>query len=305
MAAALAPPPFREVERLVWRTPFGLKLWDAAERRIVADGLHIRLFQRRRPADPALVLRPNGGDIFVAHRLPGMMAMPASGSPPETRSFRLVVRDPAGRFQRFALDLDLPAPDGLVGLPCAAAVGEPRAPAGSPPAIPPAEPTVPLLSAPARPVPAALASLRAELLDADTGLPAAFAVLEIRHAGALLARAMTGADGALLAVFPYPEAGPAAAPPGSPPGPGGLLQRTWRLDLAVRYGPVAGMPAPAPGEPSYPELCQALTQPPARLFAGAASPPMSVTTATLAYGRELNLGPGAGTPALLVAPGSA
>jgi hypothetical protein len=305
MSAALASPrPLRGLERLVWRAPFGLKLWDLAERQVAGEGLRLRLFplpatasppQPGRLAEP-LTPRPNRSGIFVLHRLPGIPKGAEADSPPVRRSFRLAVSDPADRIQRFALDLTLPVPDGLVDLPCAEALAEP---AGSPPE-PGAEPAVPVFPTPARVVPAGQAALRAELQDSGGG-PAAFAVLEVRHAGLLLGRGLAGADGRVLVVFPYPEPQPAGD---SPPRPVPILRQEWLLEITVRYRRSLPVLTPDPGGPAFPELCAALRQPPATLHE-AGSPPRVVTEASLGFGRETVLRSAGGDPVLLVTPSGA
>lgn len=306
MSATLAPAlPLRGLERLVWGAPFGLKLWDVAEGQVASEGLRVRLFplpatasppQPARPFAAPLVPRPNRSAIFVLHRLPGIPEGTKAGSSPVTRGFRLAVSDPAGRIQRFALDLELPVPDGLVGLPCAETLPEPG---GSPPG-PAAEPAVPVFPTPAHLVPAGKAALRAELQD-TVGGPAAFAVLEVRHAGLLLGRGFAGADGRVLVVFPYPEPQPEG---GSPPRLVPILHQEWPLEITARYR--RGLPAatPDPGEPAFPELCAALRQPPATLHEGSSSP-RAVIGASLGFGRETVLRSAGGDPVLLVTPSGA
>ena len=89
-------------------------------------------------------------------------------------------------------------------------------------------------------------------------------------------------------IFPYPE--PAAVSPTSPPGSPGsppssgtadLRQQAWPIGLKAAYLGLQPVP-PAP------DLCYALTQPPARLWADS-DISVPLVSATLQFGRELIL----------------
>jgi hypothetical protein len=153
---------------------------------------------------------------------------------------------------------------------------------------------VPLFSAPARIAPAGTAAVRADLRDAVTGAPAAWAVLEVSSAGTPVHRGVADERGSVVVLLPYPE--PPWHGPSPPPGSRALSDQTWSVSVSVRYSPAATSP-PA-GEP--PDLCAVLTQSPATLLA-MLSPSSPLGAQTLAFGRELVLRT-AGRSDLLVLP---
>ena len=316
------PPPVagaREVERLTLVTAFGLSLWDPVVGRPVSDGLTVRVHALGTPppAPPApagalrllaaVEARPNRSGVFVARGLPGLRAFeePPAGvdpwaAPPAPRPFLAEVRDPAGRYGDFALRLALPAPRGLVRAPCGDALwpadAGPPSPPDGPAAGPPAR--IPLLPAPAYPVPPGMAAVRATLLDAATRAPAAGAVLEVRHLGRLLGRAVADARGEVLAVLAYPEPDPPPplSPPASPPVPPPPV--AWPLAVAVRWRRDLPRHATDAARPALAELCALLVQPvvPVRV---ATAPPAPLGAVTLHPGEDLVLG---APHALLVGP---
>ena len=150
---------------------------------------------------------------------------------------------------------------------------------------PPLTGAVPLFSLPSRPVPAGSAAVRAELTDAGTGEPAAWAVLEVKAPGVPLARGIADRHGRVLVLLPWPE--PPWQSTTSPPAGSTLSGQTWPVELAVRYSP--GSPPDAEAGP--PDLCTVLTQLPATL-AGEESPAVPVQADELAFGRELVLNEG-------------
>jgi hypothetical protein len=90
--------------------------------------------------------------------------------------------------------------------------------------------------------------------------------------------------------------------PASPPRSTSLLQQTWALELAVRYRPGIDAPVIDAGEAPFPDLRQALAQPLAQILDDGNSPPLTMTTATLAYGRELVLRSALGAAVLPLVP---
>ena len=110
------------------------------------------------------------------------------------------------------------------------------------PASPPDLPrNVPLYSAPTRRAPAGMAVVRAELRDAVLDAPAAWAVVEARLEGQLLARGFADERGQLALIFPYPAPlkFPPVSPPDSPPTAQGppLMQQEWHITLSAAYAP--------------------------------------------------------------------
>lgn len=202
-------------------------------------------------------------------RAPRVVATPSRTFAVHGRSgsdgWRITVTDPLGRFHAFVAHVAAGA-DQLQELP--------------------------LWSLPARPVPAGLAAVRAQL-----GPDAAYAMLEVR-AGASSHHGLADERGAVLVVLPYP---PVADLGGSPPGgvKRPLAGSTWPLQLAVSLPRATSPPATAP--PGPPELDALLDQIPAQLLAGG-PPEVELTEATLAHGRELVLRSSPTDPVLLVRP---
>jgi hypothetical protein len=301
-------PAHRVVEQVTRVAPFGLGLWDPAVGRLVAEGIAVRVFRLAgaRIVDPVPAIATRAG-VFVPHALfgaDGFVERTGPTSPPET--FLIEVRDTLDRYTSFVMQAGEIGPRGFVLPPCHVDLELPAPAASSPP---PASIYVPLFGTPARLVPAGMASVRAALVDASTGRPAAYAVLEVRESGALLARAIADARGEVSAAFAYPEL--SAPLPSSPPRPAPkalrLADQQWTLDIAVRYGGTVRLFASDPAQPPLPDLCDVVQQPLATVTT--VSPPLALGEAVLHYGEELVLGadPDAGTGAprraeLLISP---
>lgn len=273
------------LERVSMLTPFAVRFRDEVTRSTVADGLDVQVHPDGIPhVRRAGVANPSG--IFVFRDLPGMRdveqgdgddAFWAAQTP---RTFVVEVRDRSGQF-----------------LPCRFSAGVPhRGVFGVDfDTSPPAAPFVPLFSAPARRVPDGMGVLRAELVDAETQTPAAWAVVEVKAGEQRLVTGMADARGRLLLPLFYPKPVITLGSPGSVNTP--LTQQTWTAALTVRYRRRTPIP-------DIPDLADVLTQPPATAWKDI-SPPTAWTEATLQFGRELHLSTnagGAGTPALLITP---
>jgi hypothetical protein len=240
-----------ELERTTSVAPFGVRFWDVVTGRTVSDGLTLVNVETGRSA------LPNRSGVFVAWNIAGAAERGAGdagywASPPGQRSLTFELGDAQERFHTMRFDASAPS-RGVFGEDC-----------GSPPAG-----TVPLFSLPSRPYPPGTAAVRAELIDAITGGPAAHAVLEVSADGIATARGIADERGRVLVLLPYPE--PPWHGPSPPAGSRPLSAQTWRVELAVRYSPLS------PPEP--PDLCAVLAQP----HAG------PVVDAELAFGRELVL----------------
>jgi hypothetical protein len=238
-----------ELERTISVAPLGVRFWDAVTGRTVSDRLRVVEVETGRPAFV------NRSGVFVAGAMiRGTGDAAFWASPPERRTLTLEVSDALGRFHTLRFDAEAPT-RGVFGEEC-----------GSPPAG-----TVPLFSLPSRPYPPGTAAVRAELVDALTGDPAAYAVLEVSAAGIETARGIADELGRVLVLLPYPE--PPWHGPSPPAGSRPLSAQTWPLQLAVRYSPLS--------PPDTPDLCAVLAQP----HTG------PVVDAELAFGRELVVNP--------------
>ena len=254
----------------VWSrtTPFGARLRDVVTDRFVADGLRLRAYPnadlRRRPIDAKV----NHGGVYLLQDLPGLRAAESSdGSDADwaavtTLPFLLVFDDPAARYLPFSLSPALPV-RGLFGVDD-----------GSSPPRP--APDIPLYSSPTRPPPDACAVIRAELHEAASGAPAAWALVRASIAGTVVATGIADALGRLALFFAFPE--PPRPPLTSPPP--AVAEPVWPVDLQAFYL----RPDPVP---EIPDLATVLAQVahPCRLL-DTLSPPVELPAQTVAYHRE-------------------
>jgi hypothetical protein len=267
--------PLRVLDTVTRTGLLGLRFWDGAGARAIADELDVRELSH------GTRLRPGPSGVFVLHDLPGLHAS-ATGSgdaafwtsPPASVPLEIEVVDRAGRFLAFRFAAAAPA-HGLF----AEDFG------GSPPEGPIGG--VPLFSAPSRRIAGGLAAVRADLWDAGREAPAANAILEVSAPGLPARRGIADERGRVVVPFPYPEPPSALVSPIG--GTGALSTRVWELAVGVRYSPV-GSPPHAPSAAGSFDLCTVLTQ------AAATVLPESTQ---LRFGSELVLRT-AGRPVLLV-----
>jgi hypothetical protein len=247
---------FHELERLTLVAPFGVQFHDPLSASLVREGLDVALHPVAQPRR-RVSARPNAGGVYVLQE-------------GEARDYRCEVSDLGSRFLPLSFSVRLPF-RGLFTPAC-----------GSPPA----QQGIALYSAPTRPVAGGYAVLRAELADAASGRPAAWAMVAAEYRGSELGRGLADREGRLLLAFAYPE--PERRPRRSPPEPPeeGALMR-WEVGLRAFYD--RGLAAQA-----FPDYCALLSQPAARLLEG--SPPQPLEAASIVLGRELVL------PRLLIEP---
>ena len=146
---------------------------------------------------------------------------------PRVFQYRVEVADAARRFLPFRLDVQAPSRGVLTW-------------AGDPTDSPPnAARAVPLHSAPSRVPPAATAVMRADVREADSRLPASWAVVVAYSGGQRIGRGIADRNGQLLLLAHYPEPVPpplavSASPPRTPQVP--LWNQEWPVELEVFYG---------------------------------------------------------------------
>lgn len=275
--SAVALRPLEEV-RIV--TVLGIRFWDAARDSQVSDGLVVSARAEGTTAPRVTAFRTLSG-VYAFQGLPGLHdleypppgATPAA-SPPLTARLIVEVEDTEDRFVPVAFAVEVPLPYRGV---LTTAVG------GSPPAAD--VPGFYLFSAPSRPAPLGLAVVRAELVDAVSGAPAAHAVLEVERPDGELAYGLAGAQGRVVAFMPYPMViTTLGASPPAPPVP--LAGQRWPLVVRVRYAPARLV---HPAGSTVPELGSVFHQAPAVLAVGAAGSGVPEHTVELAFGRELVL----------------
>ncbi|HVF42782.1 MAG TPA: hypothetical protein VM936_07220, partial [Pyrinomonadaceae bacterium] len=124
--------------------------------------------------------------------------------------------------------------------------------------------------------------------------PAAWAVVEARLDGQVIARGFADERGRLALIFPYPAPlkFPPASPPDSPPAAQGppLTEQEWHVTLSAAYAP-APPPASGAAESQAHDLRATLAQllaPPADIWLHYANR-VRLTGAVLRYGQELVL----------------
>lgn len=282
------PPIHEPPDRIQLTCALGLRFFDVASGALVgADvavgplnrtslGLHAEAWPVNSPRQKTIgSVTPSG--VMAFHGLPGMRELekssardPWDDSPPP-RDFQIEVIDKLGRF-----------------LPCTFTVTAPQrglahfAEDGSPPWIEAG--AVPLFSAPSRPIPGAVAVVRAELRDLATDKPAAWALVEASYSsgGSLLtARGLADDAGRVLLMFAYPEG--LRRPFGASPSGNtrSLSDQEWSIKLAFFHE------SSVPVEKAA-DYGRRLSQPAAEAAAGP-SLNFVLTETTLRFGQECNL----------------
>jgi hypothetical protein len=284
-------PKFQRLETVTRVAPLGVRFRDVVTDTLIGDGLSVNVYPASSPARRAAALANRSG-VYVVHHAPGLRAFEqgagdsafwADATTPVP--FVVEVEDLERRFLPFSFVAELPF-KGLYNW---------TSPLDPAPASPPDPPrNVPLYSAPTRRVPAGMAVVRAELRDPILDAPAAWAVVEARLEGQMLARGFSDERGRLALIFPHPAPlkFPPVSPPDSPPAAQGppLMQQEWHVTLSAAYAPQSP-PSPPAAEAQAPDLRATLAQlltPPADLWLHHGNR-VRLTGAVLRYGQELVL----------------
>lgn len=227
-------------------TPFGARFWDAATRRFIADGLRLKAYRAGETRTRAVEGFVNPSGVHLLAGLPGLRnlengrgdaaywAQVSHPTSPSRPPYRIEMTDTSGRFLPYWFNADLPK-RGLYR--------SPALPTTSPTTSPPGAGAeyLPLFSAPARKVPAALAVVRAQLRVAGTTQPAAWALVHAYWRGERICTGLADREGRVALLFAYPEPVPKHLQRASPPQE--FSEGTWDIDLQAHYTPRAG-PAP-------------------------------------------------------------
>lgn len=267
------------IERLSLTAPFGARFWDEVSGKIIGDSLVVEAYPLATPYRRVRAFTTVSG-VYVLRDLPGLRDLEnglrddefQQGTYP-TRPFVIEVTDTQSRFLPFSFTVDMPV-RGLFRW--------------DDPVISPPEnlPGVPLFSAPTRSAPAAMAAIRADLLEPN-GTPAAWAVIEARSPEGKTVRGMADGQGRIALLFPYPE--PVMDSIGSPPDSGmisppaggrSLKEQEWNIELRAFYSPASSVPVMA-------DLRAALSQAEATLWSEYEM--FEMAEATLRFGQELIL----------------
>ena len=146
-----------------------------------------------------------------------------------------------------------------------------------------------LFSAPTRLASSGLAAVRAQLVDATTGQPAAYALMELQVNGSTW-YGVSDAEGGIAVLFPYPTFTSALLT--SPPGMGRVSQslQHWEMTIRVRYEPLA---LTFPVGSAIPDLRSIVMQAPGGIRPTQLHSPLSAPVAAwpqeLLFGQELIL----------------
>jgi len=224
----------RELERIGYRAPLGLRCRDGVTGQEIGDGLVATAWWQADPADTKDASPSPYSGLLGFGSLPGpagapdrlrvraaagaQLTWPAAG-PPEPYLVRIV--DRYRRYLPVLLATDVP-PGGAVD--------------------------VALYSAPARPCPSGFATVRGQTRDAAGALPLPWCVVEV-DTGADVYPTVSDDQGLFLLYLPYPEALPPLV--GSLPYGDGLGALTWQLTVRVRSQPgvLVRPPGSGPGDP--------------------------------------------------------
>jgi hypothetical protein len=276
----------RVKERIRLFTPLGIRFWDAALDVPITGGLVTHAWLRGGHHAPVRGVRGPGG-VHSFHGLPGLRATEqpaADDAHPEISvaplEYTVIVQDPGGAYLPATFSVQLPL--GYRGEFLAGGTESP--PAGG---------RAYLFSAPARTPPPGTSPVRIDLLDADTGGPAAWAAVRVEIEGSQ-AEGIADARGRALVPVPLPTVDRLRL--GSPPGAGqgSPLTHTWPVVLSVRYEPGAlrypfaggrGIDASWSALPSLKSILD--EQSAALIVVEADDPPVNEWTQHLLYGEEL------------------
>jgi hypothetical protein len=294
----------RVLERDRTFTPLGIRFWDAALDVPVAATLDVYAWLSGSASPPVRAVRSPSG-VYAFHRLPGQ----ARAEKPRDDDARPEVDGPAGEFAVAVDDRSgawLPAAFS-VSLPLGYRGEFLSVGSGSPPAGPG---RAYLFPAPSRPVPPGVAAIRADLADAATGEPAAWAVLSATVAG-VTRTAIADEQGRVAVLLPYPT--PDRLRQGSPPAD--TRAATWPVTLRARWEPAAlRFPFPAreglsPAWSTRPSLKSILDeQRTALVWTDEGQAPAVEWTDTLVHEQELvlrtTLAGGGGAPTLWISAGA-
>jgi hypothetical protein len=257
--------------------PLALRFWDEAGASDVIDGLLVTARPAGQPLARRIDAQPNRSGAYLLADLPGLRALEFSAGDANdfaaspAPAFRIEVSDPQQRFLPFAFDAS--AARGFLPLPCAAPGSPVRAAFTR---------GIPLFSAPSRQIADPLATVHAQLVEAETGRAAAWALLAAEIDGVEVGLGLADNEGRVTLHFAYPA--PLPQPVSSPPAPAERF--VWALEFRAYY-----VPRPVGAiAPTRADLCAVLAQlaHPRRVL-DLQSPPQSLAAQQLDYRRVLVL----------------
>lgn len=280
--------PYRVIESLAITEPLGVQFHDAVTDRIVSDGLVVTGYPLSQPRKRISAVAGRSG-VFSFAKLPGLREFENGhgnetfwNSPVAQPRLRWVVEvvDAERRFLPFRFEVAIPHRRVYMGDDLSV---------GSPPEVR----GVPLFSSPSRAVPSSRAVLRAELRKwpppaEKPKKAAAWAVLEARFGGSLLARGVADEEGRVTLIFAWPELPHAlSGGSGSPPHGSALRQQAWTIQLRAFYQSLTAQ-SPLPDVvPALLDLGDVLAQSPEAILWTSTAADTPLTDAQLHFGEEL------------------
>ena len=272
------------LERVTIGSPLGLRFCDVVAQDPIDDGLSVVAYPSDNPLRRIQAFTNRKG-VFVFRNLPGIREIRGETPPeknevastayeellrenPKPRAFVVEVVDQRRRYQPFQLTIDVPY-EGMYQW-------NPET-VESPPS---GRSWLPLYSTSSRHVPAGMAVVRSLLWDPASQVAAAWALIEVMADGEVIGRGMSGADGQVSVIFPYPEPN-TPMPDGSPDSAGytPILAQTWDLSLQAYYLPETPVS-------EVPDLAKVFRQTPAQLWSDF-STLTELGTQKLEFGTEL------------------
>lgn len=215
------------LEKLLIRTPIGLRFWDHGAGKAVNDHLEVKTWPREGGQSPIHAMR-NPSGIYSFHGLPGLRDWEypikdeeLGASPPFSKQFIVKIEDTQRRFLNVAAIMEAPQPDDRIFVSNVESPVE-------------ADKGFRLFSAPTRSATSYLAMIRAYLWDKSKNKAASYAVLKVSFNG----NAWTGIadeNGMIAVLFPYPIIMRSldVSPPSSriP-----LHEQSWEIKVRAFYG---------------------------------------------------------------------
>ncbi len=274
------------LDRLRIDTPLGFRFWDPILDKQITSGLQVFASPVSRPTSVVRAEQTLSAN-YVFHKLPGLPAFnfpDNSTSPPESKRYNISVINSSGHYSAIVLEVNAPH-EGLFLI---------KKPVSSPNSK---VKGLYLYSAPSRPIPRWYADVRGRLLDENTDLPAAYAVVKVSFTNFLghifSYYGISEQNGEFVVMMPYPTSNhPFHA---SPAGPGGtdLLTQSWDISVVVKYSPtVLSPPSSVIGnqlESSLPDYCTVLEQDEANIRKSVSDANTAEITATLIFNQQLIL----------------
>jgi hypothetical protein len=271
---------YQFLERISCKTLLGIRFWDVALDTPVSDDLQVTLHALDYTRKKISAFRTRSG-VYAFASIPGMIshetqAESGISSPQTIRSFVVEVFDTKRCFTPAAFMVDLPLPYNGIFL-----VDDTNAS----PALTPRG--FNLYSSPHRPVAPQFTFLRGDLIDRNTELPAAHALIRVENEEGLSWYGIADADGKFAVMLPYPLLHIAFG--SSPPFNDGirLTERSWSLTVTVLYEPLNLTSLPGSDLPEYSSI---LSQGQGFLYTESPDTDVGETSelqAELVYGRDV------------------